>query len=71
MIDIKIPIGLMFSILGVIIAGYGLATINNSEMYSVSFGINVNLWSGSGMLVFGLIMLFLSRRGKKTDKSTL
>lgn len=70
MIDIKIPIGLMFSILGVILAVYGFATLNNSEMYAVSFGINVNLWSGLGMLVFGVIMLLLSRKGKKADKST-
>jgi len=69
MIDIKLPIGLMFTILGVIIAGYGLVTINNSEMYQKSFGINVNIWSGAGMLLFGVIMLLLSRKGKKEARS--
>jgi hypothetical protein len=65
MIDIKIPIGLMFSILGLIITGYGFATLGDSGMYARSFGININLWSGIGMLVFGVVMLVLSRIGKK------
>ena len=65
MIDIKMPIGLMFSALGLLITVYGLTTMSNTEMYSKSFGINMNLWSGVGMLIFGGVMLVLTKLNKK------
>jgi hypothetical protein len=61
-IDVKIPIGLMFSILGLLLTIYGLFTSSNSEMYQKSFGINVNLWSGIIMLVFGVILLLFVKK---------
>ena len=69
MLDIKIPIGLMFSVFGVIITIYGFMTRNDAELYQKSFSHNVNLWMGSLMLVFGAVMLLLVRRKKsKTEK---
>ena len=65
MVDIRIPIGLMFSILGILISAFGLFTTSNTEMYQRSLGINVNLIMGIFMLTFGLIMLYLARRKKK------
>ncbi len=65
-IDIKFPIGLMFTIFGVLLTVYGFMTQADAAMYGRSLGININLWSGSGMLVFGLVMLFFSWRGKKS-----
>jgi hypothetical protein len=65
MIDIKIPIGLMFSLLGVILTIYGFTTMSNTEMYVKTFGINMNLWSGIGMLIFGGLMLLLTKLNKK------
>lgn len=62
MLDIKIPIGMMFTILGVMLTVYGFATINDTEMYQKTFGLNINIWSGIGMLIFGGIMLILSYR---------
>jgi hypothetical protein len=64
-IDIKFPIGLMFSILGILITVYGLTTMSDTEMYQKSFGVNINLWSGIGMMIFGGIMLLLIKLGKK------
>ncbi len=64
-IDIKFPIGLMFSILGLLLTIFGLITSSDTVMYTRSLGINVNLWSGMGMLTFGLLMLFLAWRSKK------
>ena len=64
MVDIRIPIGLMFSIIGILISVFGIFTWN-SEMYHKSFGINVNIIMGLLMLVFGLIMLYFARRKKK------
>ena len=65
MVDIRIPIGLMFSILGVLISVFGFLTMSNDEMYQRSLGINVNIIMGLLMLVFGLIMLYFARRKKK------
>ncbi len=65
MVDIRIPIGTMFTILGILITGFGIFTMSNSQMYEKSLGINVNIIMGILMLVFGLVMLFLSRKKKK------
>lgn len=65
MVDIRIPIGLMFSILGVLITIFGVFTASDSEMYQKSLGVNVNIIMGIIMLIFGLVMLFFARRKKK------
>ena len=65
MVDIRIPIGLMFSIVVVLITGFGFFTMSNTEMYHKSLGINVNIIMGIVMLAFGLIFLFFAFRKKK------
>jgi hypothetical protein len=65
MVDIRIPIGLMFTIIGLLISIFGVVTMSNTEMYHKSLGINVNIIMGLLMLVFGLIMLYFARRKKK------
>ena len=65
MVDIRIPIGLMFTVIGVIITLLGLFTVSDTEMYRISLGVNVNLLMGVLMLVFGLVMLFFAFRKKK------
>jgi len=65
MVDIRIPIGLMFSIFGILITIFGFITISDSEMYQKALGVNVNIIMGILMLVFGLLMLFFARRKKK------
>jgi hypothetical protein len=65
MVDIRIPIGLMFSIFGVLITLFGFFTKSDTGMYQRSLGINVNLIMGLIMLVFGLIMLIYATRKKK------
>jgi hypothetical protein len=57
-IDIRIPIGLMFGIFGIVLTIYGL--VSNKEIYKHSLGININLWWGLVMIVFAAIMLLLS-----------
>ena len=64
MVDIRIPIGLMFTIIGVIISIMGLVTFSDTEMYQKSLGVNVNLFMGALMLVFGILMLFFAFRKK-------
>lgn len=64
-LDIRTPIGLMFSIFGVLLAGYGLVT-RGSEIYQRSLGYNINLEWGAVLLVFGVVMLYLGRKGGKS-----
>ncbi len=68
MLDIRFPIGLMFSIVGLIITIYGLATMGQDAMYVKSLNVNVNLLSGIGTLAFGLLMLLLSDPVRKRKK---
>ena len=56
--DIRLPIGAMFSIIGVLLCGYGL--ISGPEIYERSLGLNVNLVWGAVLLVFGASMLALA-----------
>jgi hypothetical protein len=57
-LDVRIPIGLMFTIIGVALFGYGLTS--DRAIYARSLGINVNLWWGLVLLAFGLSMLALA-----------
>lgn len=61
-LDIRIPIGLMFSVFGLIITTYGLFTNSDTAMYAKSLSININLWMGLLMIVFGGTMLFFAKR---------
>jgi hypothetical protein len=62
-LDIRLPIGLMFSTLGVLLAGYGL--VGDKSVYAKSLGININLAWGTVLLAFGLVMLSLSLRSRR------
>src|SRR6185437_5277959 len=56
-LDIRIPIGSLFALLGMLLAGYGLCS--NPAIYGRSLGLDINLWWGVVLLVFGLAMLGL------------
>ena len=60
-LDIKIPIGLMFAILGLLLTIFGLATNGDTELYKRSLDINVNLWTGLVMVLIGVFMLATSK----------
>lgn len=59
-LDLRLPIGLMFSLFGAILLVYGL--VSDPTIYQRSLGINVNLWWGVVLLAFGLVMLGLAYR---------
>ena len=63
MLDLRLPIGQMFSLGGAIMLVYGLITCRSAELYQCSLGINVNLWWGAVLLAFGALMWFIGRRG--------
>lgn len=64
-LDIRYPIGLMFSLIGILVSVYGLVTGSNKELYQRSLDININLIWGIVLLVFGAWMLIMAIRGKK------
>lgn len=63
-LDVRLPIGLMFSLFGVILTGFGL--VSDKAIYDQhSLGININLYWGVVLLAFGLAMLALVARARK------
>ncbi len=60
-LDIRWPIGLMFTLIGALLALFGLVKGDQS----VSLGININLIWGAVLLVFGIFMLVGAMSGKK------
>jgi hypothetical protein len=63
-LDIRYPIGLMFGIIGLVMVAYGAFT-GGDPMYQRSLGINVNVWWGAVLLVFGGLMLYFARKTAK------
>jgi hypothetical protein len=74
-LDIRWPIGLMFTIIGAILAIHGVATRGDTEMLKHSLGMNVNLGWGLVLLIFGVLMLVSAKLAaagaKKTKESEL
>ncbi len=65
-LDIRYPIGFLFLVVGAILAGYGL--VSGPEIYAThSLGMNVNLWWGAVMVVFGAVMVGLAKCGASKD----
>lgn len=69
-LDIRLPIGLMFGLLGFILTIYGLMTRSDAELYKRSLGININLWCGVIFVIFAAVLLALSRKGGPRRPST-
>jgi len=67
-LDLRLPMGLMFTIFGVMLTLYGFAA--DPAIYARSLGININLWWGLVLLVFGLVMLGFALRAQRGVKSS-
>ena len=67
-LDIRWPIGLMFTLIGAILVVCGLVTNSDVEMYKRSLGMNINLIWGALLLVFGLLMLISAKIASKSEK---
>jgi multisubunit Na+/H+ antiporter MnhG subunit len=65
-LDIRIPLGLIFLLIGGIMSLFG-ALSRSSSIYDRSLGIDLNLGWGLVMFVFGLIMFIVGRRQKWQD----
>jgi hypothetical protein len=63
-LDIRLPIGLMFSLFGLLLVGVGV--MPDAENYKQSLGININLWWGVVMALFGGVMLYLAWKASQS-----
>jgi hypothetical protein len=66
-LDLRYPIGGLFVMLGLVLAGYGAATNSDAAQYVKSGGLNINLWWGVVMLIVGILFLLGARRGSARD----
>jgi hypothetical protein len=64
-LDIRFPLGLMFGIMGLILSVYGL--MSDRRAIAAGEAINLNLWWGLVLLVFGAAMLLLASRAPKKN----
>jgi intracellular septation protein A len=61
--DLRLPLGIIFSLFGIILVVYGW--ISDPAIYHRSLGFNVNLDWGCVLLAFGLFMLRLALRARR------
>jgi uncharacterized membrane protein len=64
MLDLRIPTGFFFSLVGLILIGMGL--LSPAERAALTEA-NVNLYCGLIMLAFGAVMLALAKFGTRSD----
>lgn len=62
-LDIRLPIGMMFTVIGALLSGYGL--VADRAIFDRSLGINVDLIWGGVLLVFGLAFVITGRRATR------
>ncbi|HVN94676.1 MAG TPA: hypothetical protein VMT38_13330 [Terracidiphilus sp.] len=68
--DARVSIGMLFTLIGTILTAFGLSTRGDVNNYAKSMGIDANLWWGIVLLVFGIVVLTLGRRGQmKLEKA--
>jgi hypothetical protein len=58
MLDLRVPSGWFFTLLGVILAGMGVFA---PDLRAALTDVNVNLYSGLAMLAFGVFLLVMAR----------
>ncbi|MGQ9896583.1 MAG: hypothetical protein ACUVR8_03340 [Acidobacteriota bacterium] len=56
-LDVRLPIGVMFVLMGLTLMTYGWITKDIPGFYDKSLGNNINLWWGLVMSLFGSAML--------------
>jgi hypothetical protein len=64
--DLRLPMGAMFLLLGAILAAYGIVT-RGSAIYQRSAGVDINLAWGGVMAIFGALMLVLALRSSRNS----
>jgi len=66
-LDIRFPIGIMFTLIGLLLTVTGFVTGGDLAFYKISLGININLVWGIVLLLFGGLMWIFAILGKKKE----
>jgi drug/metabolite transporter (DMT)-like permease len=64
-LDIRLPIGLLFSLIGILLVAFG--ALSNKAIYMRSLNYNINLIWGAALLFFGLVMLAFGYLGPRRN----
>lgn len=64
-LDVRYPIGGLFVVIGLLLAGYGVSTMGDADLYARTGGLNLNLAWGSIMTAFGALCLVLAVRADR------
>jgi uncharacterized membrane protein HdeD (DUF308 family) len=62
MLDLRVPSGWFFTLLGLILLGMGIFAPETRAALTTA---NVNLYSGASLLVFGLFLLLMAWRATR------
>jgi hypothetical protein len=62
-LDIRMPLGLLFVVFGLLLSGFGL--VSDKALYERSLHVDINLWWGLVLLAFGVAMLALGHRNQR------
>lgn len=65
-LDIRWPIALLFTIYGIILIVSG--AVADPGTFERSLGVNIDLWWGAAMLVFGCVMGGLAFRASRQNR---
>jgi len=66
-LDIKLPLGWLFTFYGVVLGAYGLFT--QPDLYQKSANLNINLLWGGLLLIIGVALLLMSCCVKKNQRN--
>lgn len=59
-LDIRLPLGLLFLIFGLVLTCFGF--FSDKKLYQRSLSIDINLWWGAAPLLFEAFLFALGRR---------
>lgn len=72
MLDVRIPIGALFTVIGLMLMGWGIAfpAVTHVPTPKEAYDINLNFIWGTVILVFGACMSFFAWRGRRARSET-
>ncbi|MGD0414300.1 MAG: hypothetical protein ABSA80_02995 [Terriglobales bacterium] len=66
-LDVRLPIGVLFSVYGLILMLWGI--LHDLPQHQAGSGFSINLGWGAALLVFGFLMVLLARRRRSREVS--